>query len=95
MLQQLWDHQLYAKLSKCEFWINEVRFLGHVISSERIIVDPSKVCDGLDWEPPKFVHQERSFLGLAGYYRWFIPNFSKISKPITLLLNKGTKYVWS
>jgi hypothetical protein len=79
----------------CEFWINKVSFLGHVISSEGIAVDPSKVHDVLDWEPPKSVHQVRSFLGLAGYYRRFIPNFSKISKPITELLNKGTKYVCS
>jgi hypothetical protein len=57
MLQRLWDHQLYAKFSKCEFWINEVPFLGHVISSEGIAVDPSKVRDVLDWEPPKSVHQ--------------------------------------
>jgi hypothetical protein len=57
MLQRLWDHQLYAKFSKCEFWINEVSFLGHVISSEGITVDPSKVCDVLDWEPPKSIHQ--------------------------------------
>jgi hypothetical protein len=83
------------KFSKCEFWINEVPFLGHVISSEGIIVDPSKVRDILDWEPPKFVHQVRSCLGLAGYYRRLIPNFSKISKPITELLKKGIKYVWS
>jgi hypothetical protein len=56
VLQRLRDHQLYAKFSKCEFWINKVIFLGHVISSEGIVVDPSKVCDVLDWEPPKSVH---------------------------------------
>jgi hypothetical protein len=72
-----------------------VPFLGHVISSEGITMDPSKVRDALDWELPKSVHQVRSFLGLVGYYRRFIPNFSKISKPITELLKKGTKYVWS
>jgi hypothetical protein len=66
MLQRLRDHQLYAKFSKCEFWISEVPFLGHVISSEGIVVDPSKVRDVLDWELPKSVHQVRSFLGLAG-----------------------------
>jgi hypothetical protein len=93
MLQRLRDHQLYTKFSKCEFWINEVPFLGHVISSKGIVVDPSKVRDVLDCEPPKSVHQVRSFLGLAGYYRRFIPIFSKISKPITELLKKGTKYV--
>jgi hypothetical protein len=95
VLQRLRDHQLYVKFSKCEFWINEVSFLGHVISSEGIAVDPSKVRDILEWEPPKSVHQVRSFLGLLRYYRRFILNFSKISKPITELLKKGTKYVWS
>jgi hypothetical protein len=72
-----------------------VSFLGHVISSEGITVDPNKVRDVLEWEPPKSVHQVQSFLGLAGYYRRFILNFSKISKPITELLKNGTKYVWS
>jgi hypothetical protein len=95
VLQWLQDHQLYAKFSKCEFWINEVSFLGHVISSEGIDVDPGKVRDVLDWKPPKSVHQVRSFLGLAGYYWRFILNFSKISKLITELLKKGTKYIWS
>jgi hypothetical protein len=68
VLQRLRDHQLYAKFSKCEFWINEVSFLGHVISSEGIVVGPIKVRDVLDWEPPKSIHLVRSFLGLAGYY---------------------------
>jgi hypothetical protein len=68
MLQRLRDHQLYAELSKFEFWINEVSFLGHVISPDDITLDPSKVRDVLDWKPLKSVHQVRSFLGLAGYY---------------------------
>jgi hypothetical protein len=95
VLQRLRDHQLYAKFSKCEFWINEVPFLGHVISPEGITVNLGKVRDALDWKPPKSMHQVRSFLGLAGYYRRFILNFSMISKPIIELLKKGSKYVWS
>jgi hypothetical protein len=95
VLQRLRNHQLYAKFSKCEIWINKVSFLGHVISSVGITVDSSKVCDVFDWEPPKSIHQVRSFLGLAGYYWRFILNFFKISKHITELLKKGTKYIWS
>jgi hypothetical protein len=72
-----------------------VPFLGHMISPEGIVVDPGKIRDVLYWKPPKSVHQVQNFLGLASYYRRFIPNFSKISKPITELLKKGTKYVWS
>jgi hypothetical protein len=95
VLQRLRDHRFYTKFSKCKFWIDEVPFLGHVISPEGIMVDPGKVKDVLDWKPPTSVTQVRNFLGLAGYYRMFIPNFSKISKPITKILKKGTKYVWS
>jgi hypothetical protein len=68
VLQRLRDHQLYAKFSKCEFWINEVSFLGHVMSPEGIIVDPGKVGDALDWKLPTCVTQVRSFLGFADYY---------------------------
>jgi hypothetical protein len=95
VLQRLQDHQLYVRFSKCEFWISEVSFSGHVISPEGIDVDPSKVREVLDWKPPTSVTQVRSFLGLAGYYRRFILNFSKISKPITELLKKGNRYMWS
>jgi hypothetical protein len=95
MFQRLQDHQLYAKFSKFEFWINEAPFLGHVISPEAIAVDPGMVRDVLDWKPPPSVTQVHSFLWLVGYYRRFTPNISKISKPITELLKKGNKYVWS
>ena len=95
VLTRLREHQLYAKFSKCEFWIDEVQFLGHVLSAEGVAVDPSKVQEVLDWKSPTSVHQVRSFLGLAGYYRRFIPDFSKISKPMTTLLKNDTKFVWS
>jgi hypothetical protein len=95
ILQWLWDHQLYAKFGKCAFWLKEVPFLGYVISTEGIAVDPSKVQEILDWKSPKLVTQICSFLGLAGYYRRFIPNFSKIAKPMTQLLEKEAKFKWS
>jgi hypothetical protein len=95
ILQRLCDHQLYAKFSKCAFWLMEVLFLGHVISTEGIAVDPSKVHEVLDWKSPKSVTQIRSVLRLVGYYRWFIPNFSKIAKPMTQLLEKEAKFKWS
>jgi hypothetical protein len=95
VLQQLWEHQLYTKFSKCEFWIQEVPFLGHVVSPEGIAVDPNKVKEVLDWKPPMSVSEVQSFLGLAGYYRRFILNFSKATKLITELLKKGNKYIWN
>jgi hypothetical protein len=95
VLQCLRDHHLYAKFSKCEFWLDTVKFLGHTISKDGISVDPSKVQEVMDWKPPTSVHQIRSFLSLAGYYRRFIPDFSRIAKPITVLLKKGVKFSWN
>jgi hypothetical protein len=89
------DHQLYAKFNKSAFWLKEGPFLGHVISAEGTTVDPSKVQEVLEWKSPRSVTQIRSFLGLAGYYRRFIPIFSKIAKPMTKLLEKDAKFKWS
>ena len=94
VLQRLREHKLYAKFSKCEFWLKKVQFLGHVISEDGISVDPSKIRDVLDWKTPETVPEIRSFLGLAGYYHRFVPNFSKIARPMTELLKKGVKFVW-
>jgi hypothetical protein len=95
VLTRLREHQLYAKFSKSAFWLEEIKFLGHVLSAKGIAVDPSKVKDILEWKPPTTVQQVRSFLGLAGYYRRFIPDFSKLVKPITSLLKNDTKFNWS
>nr|CAI44621.1 B1168G10.5 [Oryza sativa Japonica Group] len=94
-LEKLREHQLYAKFSKCEFWLSEVKFLGHVISAGGVAVDPSNVESVTNWKQPKTVSEIRSFLGLAGYYQRFIENFSKIAKPMTRLLQKDVKYKWS
>jgi hypothetical protein len=94
VLQRLRDHRLYAKFSKCDFWLREIKFLGHTISQDGIAVDPEKVQEVMDWKPPTTVRQIRSFLGLAGYYRRFIPDFSRIAKPMTELLKEGVKFDW-
>ena len=92
VLEKLREHHLYAKFNKCEFWLKEVGFLGHVISGEGIAVDPSKVQSVTEWFAPTSVGEIRGFLGLVGYYWRFIENFSKIAKPMTTLLKKDTKF---
>jgi hypothetical protein len=94
VLQMLKEKKLYAKLSKCEFWSNEVSFLGHIISGSGIDVDPSKVDAVSQWETPKSVIEVRSFLRLAGYYHRFIEGFSKLALPLTQLTCKGRAFVW-
>ncbi|XP_074301470.1 uncharacterized protein LOC141632863 [Silene latifolia] len=85
----------YAKFSKCEFWLKEVSFLGHIISKEGVMVDPSKVEAVLEWKSPTNVSEIRSFLGLVGYYRRFVNDFSKVARPMTQLLKKESKFIWS
>ncbi|WVZ48686.1 hypothetical protein U9M48_000105 [Paspalum notatum var. saurae] len=92
---KLREHKLYAKFSKCDFWIEEVKFLGHVVSNGGIAVDQSKVSEVQNWKIPEDVKGIRSFLGLAGYYRRFIEGFSKIAKPMTALLEKNIKFQWT
>ncbi|GJU72473.1 putative reverse transcriptase domain-containing protein [Tanacetum coccineum] len=94
ILELLKKEKLYAKVSKCEFWIPKVQFLGHVIDSEGIHVDPAKIESVKDWASPKSPTEIRQFLGLAGYYRRFIEGFSKIAKPMTKLTQKKVKFVW-
>ncbi|KAJ8771896.1 hypothetical protein K2173_027073 [Erythroxylum novogranatense] len=95
VLQTLQERQLYAKLSKCDFWLQEISFLGHVVASEGIRVDPSKIEAIVNWKPPRNVTEVRSFMGLAGYYHQFVKGFSVIASPLTKLLRKGVKYEWS
>ena len=94
VLQTLRERQLYAKLSRCQFWLDRVAFLGHVISVEGVSVDPQKIEAVVNWKPPKNVSEVRSFLGLAGYYRKFVEGFSKIAAPLTKLTRKDVKYDW-
>jgi hypothetical protein len=95
LLQKLRDNQLYAKYSKCEFCLDEVPFLGHIISNGGILVDPAKVREIVGWKILSSVTEIRSFLGLTGYYQRFIEGFSKIAKPMTSLLEKGKEFKWT
>ncbi|XP_022038817.1 uncharacterized protein LOC110941486 [Helianthus annuus] len=94
VLEILRKEKLYAKFSKCAFWLREVQFLGHVINAEGVLVDPSKIDAVVRWLSPKSSTEIRSFLGLAGYYRRFIQDFSRIALPLTRLTRKKEKFVW-
>jgi hypothetical protein len=94
VLQKLRDNQLYAKFSKCDFWLKEVAFLGHIVTDGGIKVDLGKISEILNWKQPKDASKIISFLGLAGYYRRFIEGFSKLMKPLTSLLEKGKEFKW-
>ena len=92
VLETLRREKLYAKFSKCEFWLREVQFLGHIVNKDGIAVDPAKVAAVQKWETPKTPTEIRSFLGLAGYYRRFIKDFSKIALPLTRLTRKNVAF---
>ncbi|GJV20986.1 putative reverse transcriptase domain-containing protein [Tanacetum coccineum] len=94
ILELLKKEELYTKFSKCKFWIPKVQFLGHVIDSKGIHVDPTKIELIKDWASPKSLTEIRQFLGLADYYRRFIEGFSKIAKSMTKLTQKNVKFDW-
>jgi hypothetical protein len=94
LLGLLRKEKLYAKFSKCEFWLLQVQFLGHVINKNGIMVDPSKVDAVMKWEAPRTATEIRRFLGLASYYQRFIQDFSKIATPLTALTQKNANFVW-
>ena len=94
-MQTLRDKQLYAKLKKCEFWLDRVYFLGHVVTKDDISVDFEKVDAVENWRKPSTMIEIQSSLGLAGYYKWFIEGFSKITLPLTKLTQKGVNFEWS
>ena len=94
-LQLLREHQLHAKLSKCDFYRDRIQYLGHIISEEGISVDLEKIEAIMNWPTPRNVTDVRSFMGLAGYYRRFIEGFSKVAHAITSLQKKGMKFEWT
>nr|GEW75046.1 putative reverse transcriptase domain-containing protein [Tanacetum cinerariifolium] len=94
ILVLLRNGKLYAKFSKCEFWIHNVQFIGHIIDSQGLHVDLAKIKAVKNWETPITPTEVRQFLGLAGYYRIFIEGFSKITNPLTKLTQKYKKYIW-
>ena len=95
VLQTLREKQLYAKLSKCDFWLKEVFFLGHIVSAEGIKVYSAKIEAIVNWKPPRNVTEVWSFMGLAGYYRRFVNEFSVIASSLTKLLLKDVKFEWN
>ena len=94
-LQLLWEHELYAKLSKCDFYRDRIHYLGHIISDEGISVDPKKIEAIMNWPTPRNVTDVRYFMGLGGYYRRFIEGFSKVAHLITSFQKKGIKFEWT
>jgi len=95
VLKTLEEHKLYTKLKKCEFWLETVQFLGHIVTKDGISMDPTKVEAIVNWPRPINVSEVRSFLGMAGYYRRFVEGFSKLALLITKLLRNTNKFEWT
>ena len=91
-MQELRDHQLFAKFSKCDFFKDKIQYLGHVVTKEGISVDPKKIKVIEDWSVPKDVTDVRSFMVITGYYWRFIEGFSRIANPITSLQKKKREF---
>ena len=94
IFQRLRQHKLYAKLEKCQFMQKQIKFLGHLVSAEGVKVNPKKVQAILDWPVPRTVKDVRSFIGISGYYRKFIQNYSKVAAPLTELLKDEQRFKW-
>ena len=95
VLKALRHHQFYAKFSKCEFWLTKERFLGHVVLASSVSIDLEKVEAVMSWERSKSLFEIRSFVGLVGYYRRFIKDFSRLATLMTRLTRKGVKFEWN
>ncbi|CAN4090563.1 unnamed protein product [Withania somnifera] len=95
ILRTLREHRLYAKFSKCEFWLESVTFLGHIVSKDGVSIDPAKIRDDRDWTRPTTIYGIRGFVGPAGYYRRFVEGFLSIAAPLTALTRKDIAFRWS
>ena len=95
VLEMLREKKLYAKFSKCEFWLDSVSFLGHVVSKDGVMVDPSKIEAVKSWVRPTNVSAIRSFVGLASYYRRFVKGFSSIASQLKNMTKQNVQFVWS
>ena len=95
VFQIIKQHHFLIKKSKCSFAQRDIEYLGHVISGKGVATEPSKIVVVQQWPTPSNIKQLRGFLGITGYYRKFIKNYSMLSRPLTLLLKKGTPFVWT
>ena len=94
-LERLQSEKLYAKFYKCEFWLDRVIFLGHIVFEEKVAVDPAKIEAIINWKQPKMVTEVRNFLGLARYYHRFVEAFTRLTRPLTSLTYKDNKFIYT